>query len=243
MEIKAIVVDDEPLARKGLLDYLRKVDFMTAEHEFDNAIAALQFLKNNKVDIVFLDINMPNMDGLTFVKTIKSPPLIVFTTAYREYAVESYEFGGFDYLVKPITFERFNTTCQRVLEKINGDTADVQFDKSASDHFFIKKEGVFLKISFEEILYISGYKDFIKIHLKGKMHLALISLKSVESKLPVDTFMRVHKSYVINKNKVISIDGNMLDIDNDKIPIGKTYRESVMAKVVGSNLWRREHKD
>ncbi len=240
MKISVIIVDDEPLARKGLLAYIQKVSYMEVKGEFNNAIEALSFLKNASVDVLFLDINMPKIDGLNFANALKNPPLIVFTTAYREYAVESYELGGFDYLVKPITFERFFTTCERVFDKLTTTASTIRFDQQSADHFYIKKEGTFLKIYFKEVMFITGMKDFVKIHLKDQFHIALISLKSVMSKLPDFQFLRVHKSYIVNKSQVSSVTGNMLVINDNNIPIGKTYREKVISQLLGDNLWRRD---
>ena len=239
MKISAIIVDDEPLARKGLKDYIAEIAFMELINEFDQPVAAIDFLHENPVDVVFLDINMPKVNGLELARSLQKPPLIVFTTAYREFATDSYDLGGFDYLVKPITFERFLKACNRISESIRAKSSDAPLMNSGEDHFFIKEDGTLLKIEINKILFIEGFKDYVKIHLEQQVHLALISLKSVAENLPYDNFIRVHKSYLINKTKVDFIEGNMVSISNHKIPIGKTYRDGVIKEIIGENLWRR----
>ena len=239
MKISAIIVDDEPLARKGLKDYIAEIAFMELINEFDQPVAAIDFLHDNPVDVVFLDINMPKVNGLELARSLQKPPLIVFTTAYREFATDSYDLGGFDYLVKPITFERFLKTCNRISENIRAKSSDTTLMDGSEDHFFIKEDGTLLKIEINKILFIEGFKDYVKIHLEQQVHLALISLKSVAENLPPDNFIRVHKSYLINKTKVDFIEGNMVSISDHKIPIGKTYREAVIKEIIGENLWRR----
>ena len=185
---------------------------------------------------------MPKVNGLEIVRSLQKPPLIVFTTAYREFATDSYDLGGFDYLLKPITFQRFLKTCNRLSKHIGEKHIASPLMNSNEDHFFIKKDGRLLKIGTDEILYVEGCKDYVKIHLPAQVHLALISLRSVTENLPPEKFLRVHKSYLINKNKVDSIEGNMLSIGLHKIPIGKTFRDEVIKEIVGENLWRR-HKE
>ena len=216
---------------------------MELVRDFDNAVAAIDFLQSNPVDVVFLDINMPKVSGLELARSLPQPPIIVFTTAYREFAIDSYDLGGFDYLVKPITFERFLKTCNRISEDIQRKKNTSSLMESDEDHFFIKEDGTLTKIEVDKILYIEGFKDYVKIHLDRQMHLALISMKSVIEKLPTHNFIRIHKSYLINKTKVDSVEGNMLSIANHKIPIGKTYRDEVIKEIIGENLWRRGGTD
>lgn len=242
MKIRAIIVDDEPLARKGLKDYMAEVGFMEFTHEFDHAVAAIDFLQSHPVDVLFLDINMPKVSGLELARSLPNPPLIVFTTAYREFATDSYDLGGFDYLIKPITFERFLKSCNRIAEKLKttGQQPSGQLTDSNKDYFFIKEDGTLLKIEIDKVLFVEGFKDYVKIHLDQQVHLALIPLKSVAEKLPPNNFIRIHKSYLINKTKVDLIEGNMVSISNHKIPLGKTYRDAVIKEIIGKNLWRRE---
>ena len=243
MIINAIIVDDEPLARKGLNRYIDDIAFMQLVNEFDHALAAIDFLQNNPVDVLFLDINMPKVSGLEMARSLQKPPLIIFTTAYREFATDSYDLGGFDYLVKPITFGRFLKTCNRLHKHLSANRAGAHMINDKEDHFFIKEEGKLLKIAIDQIHYVEGFKDYVKIILDQKVHLALIPLKAVAEKLPSDKFIRIHKSYLINKNKVDAIEGNMLSVSNHKIPIGRTFREAVIKEIIGENLWRRHKED
>ncbi len=234
MTIKCIVVDDEPLAREGLGEYISEVDFLEQAGEFNRAIDALNFLQQESVDLIFLDINMPKMSGLEFAKTLQSPPVIVFTTAYREFAVDSYELNGFDYLVKPITLPRFLQTCDKVREHFTSTPSKV------IESFFIKEDGKFVKILFDDIYCVEGYKDYVKIHLEQNSHLALMSLKSANDRLPAANFLRVHKSFIVAKDKVNSIEGNQLLIGDRKVPISKSLKDQVFNEIVGDNIWKRK---
>ena len=234
MKIRCIILDDEPLAREGLRDYINDIEFLELKGEFKEAIEVNNFLKDNKVDLMFTDINMPKMSGLQFVKNLSNPPIIIFTTAYREFAADSYELNGFDYLVKPIPFDRFLNSVNRVFDKLNSES------NTNEDHFFVKVDSVISKVSFDEVTFIEGMKDYSKIHkLGGEVLVALISLKQVQSQLPETEFIRVHRSFIIAKKRVGSIEGNTIHIDGQEVPIAPNLRNEVMEKILGDKLWKR----
>ena len=233
MKIKCIILDDEPLAREGLKDYVEEVDFLELVGEFKNALEANSFLKTNKVDLMLTDINMPKMTGLEFVQNLEEPPLVIFTTAYREFAADSYELNGFDYLVKPIPFDRFLKTVNRAFDHLSSKSV------TRDDHFFIKVDGKITKVLFEDILFIEGMKDYAKIHIGHESLMALISLKQIQSQLPNSEFIRVHRSFIVAKNKVDSIEGNIIHIGSHQVSIAPNLRNEVMEKILGDKLWKR----
>ncbi len=234
MKISCIILDDEPLAREGLKDYIADIAFLELVGEFKSALEANNYLKDNQIDLMFTDINMPKMSGLQFVKNLESPPIVIFTTAYREFAADSYELNGFDYLVKPISFDRFLKSVNRVFEKLNTEKP------SSADHFFVKVDGVITKVSFDEVLFIEGMKDYIKIHrTNGVKLITLISLKQIQSQLPSTEFIRVHRSFIISKNCVDSIEGNIIHMGESQVPIAPNMRNEVMEEILGDKLWKR----
>ena len=234
MKIKCIIIDDEPLAREGLKDYIDDVDFLELIGEFKGAPEANTFLRDNDVDLMFTDINMPKMSGLQFVKNLSNAPLIIFTTAYREFAADSYELNGFDYLVKPISFERFLNSVNRAFDKLNSEKGEV------TDHFFIKVDGKITKVAFEDVVFIESMKDYIKIHTsEGDELMALISLKQVQGQLPEKEFIRVHRSFIISKSRVDSIEGNIIHMAGAQVPIAPNMRNEVMECILGDKLWKR----
>lgn len=234
MKIKCIIVDDEPLAREGLRGYVSEIDFLDLVGEFKNGVEANSFLRENSIDLMFLDINMPKLSGLELIKNLANSPLIIFTTAYREFAADSYELNGFDYLVKPIPFDRFLKSANRAFEKLSKEQDLV------SDHFFIKVDGKIIKIAFDEITFIEGMKDYIKVNTtKGETLITLISLKHIQSQLLESEFIRVHRSFIIGRKKVDSIEGNIIHIGKSEVPIAPNLRNEVMEKILGDKLWKR----
>lgn len=233
MDISCIIVDDEPLARAGLKDYVEDVSFLNLKGEFKNALEASDFLKENPVDLMFLDINMPKISGLDFAKNLENPPLIIFTTAYREFAAESYEVEGFDYLVKPISFNRFFKSVNKAQTLLNAEATKME------KHFFIKADGKIVKVKINEVRYIESMKDYVKIQLESDSYKTLLTLKQIEKELPQDEFIRVHRSFIISKSHISSIDGNQIQIGDSQVPIAPNLRNEMLDKILGDNLWKR----
>lgn len=234
MKIDCIIIDDEPLARIGMVDYVEKVKFLNLVGEFKNAIDAKTFLEDHPVDLMFLDINMPKMSGLEFLKSLTQPPKVIFTTAYREFASESYDLDGVDYLVKPIAFDRFLKSVNKVYELF-----EVQGEEEKGDHFFVKVEGVIKRVLLDNLLYIEGMKDYVKICQTDNDDLiTLVSLKQMEQRLP-NNFLRVHRSFIVAINKVEEIEGNVLKIGGNEIPMAPQLRNQVMEKIMGGKFLKR----
>lgn len=234
--LKCIIVDDEPLAREGMEDYIGRVDFLVWKGSYKNAVEASTALQEHDIDLMFLDIHMPLLSGIEFLRDLHRPPKVVFTTAYREYAIDGFELQAADYLLKPISFSRFLKAVNKVRESI-GTEGDKGGD---SNHFYVKEDGKIVKVLFEDILWIEGVKDYIFIHSSNRRHMVLTSMKAAEEKLDPKTFMRVHRSHIVNLKCVDALEGNTLHIATHRIPVSKQYRAEVIDRVVGDKLWRRE---
>ncbi|MDA0195350.1 MAG: LytTR family DNA-binding domain-containing protein [Bacteroidetes bacterium] len=239
MKINCLIVDDEPLARDGIAGYMSKIHFLSLIETCKNALEATEALKNNPIDLIFLDINMPGMSGLQLMKSLSHPPIVIFTTAYRDYAADGFDLNAIDYLVKPFSFERFTQGANKAYEYLLLRKNPELAPGTADEFFFVKCDGKFVKIYFDEILFIEGMKDYTIIYRGQEKLIVLVSLKKVEERLPSDSFLRVHKSYIAAKNKIGAIDGNQLKIGSHLIPISKNTRESVISEIVGDKLWRR----
>lgn len=235
-QIKCIVVDDEPLAREGMEEYIDKVDFLKRVGSCKNAIEASATIHRESVDLVFLDIQMPMLTGIEFLRELAHPPAVIFTTAHREYALEGFELQAADYLLKPISFARF----LRAVNKVRDHLGREKSSETADDHFYVKESGVLVKVLFRNILYVEGVKDYIFIHTKDKRHMVLTSMKSAMEKLDTEGFLRVHRSYIINTEYVDALEGNILHIGPHSVPVSKNHRDEVVKRVVGNKLWRRE---
>lgn len=229
--IKCIIVEDEVLAQQVIQSHLSKTEGFELVGTCNNAAEAAALLKEKEVDLIFLDIQLPGTTGLNFLRTLQNPPLVVLTTAYAEYALESYEFNVIDYLLKPISFSRFT----QAVNKINAgrlyplDTKEE--DDPFRDHIFIKANSKFFKVNFNEIVYIQGMKDYLKIHTTQYNLVTHQTLADIEKALPPWQFMRVHKSYIVSIAFIKSIYGNSIEIDKAVIPIGNSYKDAVMGLV------------
>jgi len=239
--IKCIVVDDEPLAREGLGNYVKEVGFLELVGTCENPVELTNLLNVQSTDLIFLDIQMPKMNGIDFLKTIQRPPLVILTTAFPTYALDGFQLNALDYLLKPITFDRFLKSANKakdyfdLVEKANnGNTA--RDDKDA-DHFFVKCGSKFEKIFFNDILYAESMQNYVTIYTKNGKYMPLLYLKNLEQNLDTKSFIRVHKSYIVSINKIDGIEGNEIFIGVHKIPISRNYREQVIQQVVMNKLW------
>ena len=224
MKIKCIIIDDEPLAIKVIQSYLLEFPNIDLIGTYKNPIEALNTIERNKIDIVFLDIHMPKMSGLDFIRNIESKPHFIITTAYREYAVESFDLDVLDYLVKPIPFSRFlrsiNKLTQQVYKDQNNSSENNQFDKS---FIFLKVDKKLIKVKFKDIFYIESLRDYIKVFTKSGDYLVHKSLTGITEELPKNQFLRIHRSFTIALDKIDAVEGNSVQITNKRIPIGRKY--------------------
>lgn len=224
MKIKCIIIDDEPLAIKIIEKYLSEFQNFELIATFNNPLMALMTIEKNDIDVIFLDINMPKMDGLEFVRNLKYKPNIVITTAYREYAVDSFTLDVLDYLVKPIPFNRFLKSINKITRLVYNQRGSQENDGLSNEpHIFLKVDKKLVKIKFDDILYIESLKDYIKILTVTGDYLVHKSLTSITEELPKDNFIRIHRSYTIAINKVVSVEGNLVEVLSKRIPIGRKY--------------------
>ena len=232
MKIKCVLIDDEPLAVKVLQNYFTNFTDFEVVGSFNNSLEALDFINNNTIDAVFLDINMPMMTGFELISLIENKTKVIITTAFREFAAESYDLDVLDYLVKPIPLPRFIKCINKITTEFNlKNNIKVETTKGDS-HIFIKVDKKMMKINIEEILFVEGMKEYIKVVTPDKTYITHKSLTSLSEELPADRFLRIHKSYVIALNKVKSIEGNRIQIQSYTIPIGRNYSKEVKNKIL-----------
>jgi two-component system LytT family response regulator len=229
--IRCIVVDDEPLAVKLLADYVEKTDGLALVLKTTHALEALYAVQEGKADLVFLDVQMPELTGMQFIKIIRNSCGVILTTAYSEYAAESYDHEVIDYLMKPVTFERFTQAVQKARKRLVEVPANSVPTVQEADHLFVKTEYRIQKIDFDEILFIEAMRDYIAFHTAAGKVLSLDSMKRMEELLPLNRFIRIHKSYIINKSSIDYIERGRVVINGHYLPIGDTYRPRVAAHI------------
>ncbi len=240
--INCIIIDDEPLARKGLKEYIADVDFLNLIGEFDNPLKVTGLLSTGEMQLLFLDIQMPKITGLDFLKTIQNAPPVIFTTAYPQYAIEGFELNALDYLVKPVSFERFLKAAMRAKEfyeirQVNSDESKKV--STQPDYFFIKAENKLVKLFFDEILVAEALQNYVVIHTVGKKYITYLTFKSVEEYLPSHQFIKTHKSYIVAADKIESIEANDIKIGQHHIPISRNLKEEVMEKLLKGKFLKR----
>ncbi len=246
MKLKCIAVDDEPLALDILEDYISKVPFLELVSKTENAIEALQLVQAGGIDLVFLDIQMPDLTGIQFLKIAKDKSNYILTTAYSQYALESYDLNVSDYLLKPIAFDRFYKAVEKVKNLVQLEEASpavtpepVAASPASSpvqDYIFVKTEHKIQKIQLDDILYIEGLKDYISIYTSTERIITLQNMKKMEETLPKGEFKRVHKSYIVALDKIESIERSRIAIKGKIIPIGDTYRDDFFKTIEGKNI-------
>lgn len=229
MKTRCLIIDDEPLARELMKDHVSKLDDFELVGVCCNAMEALTALHNTKVDLMFLDIQMPQISGIEFLKTLKNHPKVIFTTAYREYALDGFELDVVDYLLKPITFERFLKSINKYYHT-KGDAVQVVDGKSGYDEAFIyvKENKMVKKILLKEIFYIEGYSEYVRIYIDDKRIVTKASLTELEKKLPQDKFLRIHKSYIVSVTQITAFSASVIEVKSKELPIGRNYKNGVM---------------
>lgn len=243
MKINCIIVDDEAIARKGLKKYVEAIDFLDLKGEAINAIQANTLIKTESIDLIFLDIEMPLISGMDFLKSLTNPPKVIFTTAYSEYAIDSFQFDVIDYLVKPISPERFLQACNKaynIFKSNNPKTANISIERlQEQDYLFVRVDKELIKIKHADILFIEGMQNYIKIHTTTTNYIVLVPLKKVFNLLPLEEFYQVHKSYIVALNKVQAISGNQLVISDDKIPISRNKKDEVVRLLTTNRILKK----
>ena len=232
MTIKCVITDDEPVARKGLQSYVERVDFLELTGVCEDAIQLNTLLKSQQPDLLLLDIEMPYLSGLDLLATLANPPKVIITSAYEQYALKGYEFNVSDYLLKPISFERFLKAVNKVYDAVQKEEGTVEADK----HIFVKYERQIKKIYLKEILFVEGEENYVYIYtLSGKV-MVRSTMKHILESLPESNFLQIHKSYVVNVAHISNVEGNMLGIGEYKVPIARNYREEVFNRIMKNML-------
>ncbi len=227
--IRTLIVDDEPLAREILESHASQIPDLEVLASCANALEANEIVQSEEVDLIFLDIQMPQISGLDWLKSLRNPPLVIFSTAFSEYAVEGFELNAVDYLLKPIAFDRFLKAVNKAKDQLKAQKQDLPTN---DNYMFVKADKKLVKVSFEDIVYIEGLKDYVIIRLEQDRVITLQTMKSLEEKMPSNLFRRIHRSYIVNIQKIQALDGSMIEVtlknQTKLLPIGKNYRDDVL---------------
>lgn len=232
MKIRTIIVEDEPLAREGLKSYIREIDSLELCAVCENALDANEVLKEEKPDLMFLDIQMPKITGIDFLKSLQSPPMVILTTAYPNYALQGFELDVVDYLVKPYPFDRFLKAVNKAKDLYHLKQHPKEYP-STKDAIFLKVDNVLKRVILNDIIYIEGMENYVALHTREGRMITLMTMKSMEETLPSENFLRVHKTYIISKNHVKGIEGNEIDMGKVKIPMSRNRRNEIIDELVG----------
>ena len=236
MKIKCLVIDDERLAREYLKNYIEKIPELELVGDFNSPLKATEIIKKGQIDLLFIDIQMPDITGVEFVRSLTHKPEVIFTTAYQEYALEGFNLSAVDYLLKPFSFDRFFQAVNKVIDKLENQVAKAEIPEAAPEvqtsfadtYLTIRADRKFYKINFSDIKYIEGQKAYVTFHTQKKRITALASLKELEEALPDSDFMRIHKSYIVAIREIQSLEGSMIEVEDAKLPVGKIYKEKVL---------------
>jgi DNA-binding LytR/AlgR family response regulator len=233
MNVKCLLVDDEPLALRVLENHIEKVPWLDIAGTCSNPVDAYDILRTRKIDLLFLDIQMPELSGLDFLRSLPHPPLVIFTTAYRQFAVDAYDLDGLDYLVKPIAFPRFVKAVNKYLERMGNEKGIpmVPGDHAERRSFFIRKENEMIRVFVDEILYFESLKDYLQIFLTDQRLIYKARISDMEEELRDDQFLRIHKSYLVNTSKIKSVSPTEISLEGIRLPIGRTYKNLVQKKL------------
>ena len=239
MRWRCIIVDDEPVARKILEEFISDLDFLEVVGKVENPLKAVSLLNESEVDLIFLDINMPKLSGLDFLRTSRAVPPCIMTTAYSEYALDAFELNVLDYLLKPFAFERFLKACNKAkdyletLQKIGG------FNRPGTDYFFIKSNGTYEKIMHQDLVWVEAKQNYVVLHTDSRKLIVYLTLKGISDVLPEHQFLKIHKSVIINIDKVSSIEGNVIHMGNSSAVISQSLYTSVIKSILGGRLIKR----
>jgi DNA-binding LytR/AlgR family response regulator len=238
MKINCVIIDDEPLAINVIKNYLEPVENFEVVDTFSNPIEGLNFLKSNKVDVVFLDINMPVLDGINFIKSLENPPILIITSAYSQFAIETYELDVLDYLVKPIEFPRLMKSLNKISKRLSSNNGNVPHENNQESPFiFVKIDKKRMKkIFFNEILVIESLKDYLKINTLTGKYIIHSTLSDFTDLLPERNFLRIHRSYTIAIDKIDAVEGNSIEIEGLRYVIGRSYIDHVKQRILNSSM-------
>ncbi len=231
MKFKYLIVDDEPLARKLIASHASKMENMELAGECTNALAAINLLRSKSINLIFLDIQMPELSGLDFIRALTDPPAIILTTAHRDFAIEAFDLNVVDYLLKPISFERFLKSVSKFFDLEMGHAALPQYKNGPEDFIFLKADRKAHKVFFDEILYIESLDDYVKVFLKSKTLVTRENISTIEQKLPSDRFVRIHRSFIVALKEITTVSSEALQVGLKELPFGRTFKKSALAAI------------
>lgn len=240
--MNCIIIDDEPLAREAIEMLINQTDNLDLIGSFNSPETATNFIESNTVELIFLDIQMPGINGIEFARTIPKETFVIFTTAYSEFATDSYEVDAIDYLIKPVKLERFQKAVEKAYtyaKLLKADYTNNNIEKVADDFFFVKADRRIFKVYFNNLLFIQGLKDYVVMHTENQKIIAAMNIKTIHDQLPKDTFVRVSKSYVINVKHIGSVNNNTVYIGSNEIPIGNIYRDFFFNEFITKKMVNR----
>jgi len=244
MKLSCLIVDDEPVARQGMSEYVIQTEYLQLVATCENVLKASAVMNDQRVDLLLLDIHMPRVSGIEFLKALRHPPLTIFTTAYSEYALEGYALDVVDYLVKPITFERFLRATQKAYEiqqlrLVAQQSVEAGLVQELVPYFFVKCDNRYEKVLFSDVRYIEALQNYVVIHTSEKKLITYLTLSGIEAQLPKDRFIKVHKSFIVAVAAIQTIDGSEILVGTSRIPISRNLKDEVIARILGNNLFRR----
>ncbi|NCU05293.1 MAG: response regulator transcription factor [Chitinophagaceae bacterium] len=238
MQIKVVIIDDEPLARKGLKEYVADVDFLQLAGEYDHPLKAVDLISSGEVQLLLLDIEMPKITGIEFFRSLKNAPPVIFTTAYPQYALDGFELNALDYLVKPISFDRFLKAALKAKEYYELRQQNRVANTSQTD-FYIKADNQFVRIAFNDVQFVEALQNYVCIYTAEKKYISYLTMKSVEEYLPAAQFVKTHKSFIVNAAKIDAIEGNEIRIASHRIPISRSEKEEVLELLLKNKFLKR----
>jgi DNA-binding LytR/AlgR family response regulator len=233
MTISCILTDDEPLARRGLEGYIEKIGYLNLVAQCEDALQLTSFLKQQPVDLLFLDIEMPMINGIEFLQTISDPPKVILTTAFENYALQGFDLDVLDYLLKPISFNRFLKACNKAHDYFRSRL------ENSSPYFFIKADHKLEKVFFDDILFVEAMENYVAIYTRDRKMITHASLRSVQQELPENSFIQPHKSYLVNMGKISAIEGNILHLEKYQVPVSKYLKDEVMGKILNNRILKK----
>jgi DNA-binding LytR/AlgR family response regulator len=241
MKLTCIIIDDEPMARKVLEEYIEDIDYLQLVGKAENPVKAGVLLNNNKIDLMFLDINMPRMSGIEFLRNTTNLPMTIMTTAYTEYAIEGFELDVVDYLVKPFSSDRFLKACIKAKEyyELKNKPAENIKTNLPADYFFVKCDGKIEKVLYDELLYVEAMLNYVVLYMENRKMIVYLTIKGIEEQLPGNLFLKIHKSTIINITKIKTIEGNEIDIGKAKVLVSQNLRDNVMKVILKDKMIKR----
>jgi DNA-binding LytR/AlgR family response regulator len=239
MMLNCVIIDDEPIARKLLQEYVEETDFLKLAGTAENPLKIAGLIQEHNVDLIFLDINMPKMTGLEFLRSAKNLPMVILTTAYGQYALEGFELDVIDYLVKPFSLERFLKACHKAHEFKLLKSRTQSPERGGDEYCFVKSNGKIERVVFDELIHIEALTNYITLHTTSGKLITYLTIKGIMAKLPLEKFVQVHKSFIVNTDKITTIEGNTIHLGNHQVVIGQSFRNSVLEKLLKDKFLKR----